>query len=786
MQDIPSEIRNSQALLDLHKTLATRSIPVVAITGAGLSTDAGIPAWSRLRTLLCESILDGINPESKDELQQAQLTVSRINKTATLWQSFSILRDTLGITEYRARIRAAFEPGDNSPIPKGYENLWHLPIRGMITLNLDSLAFRAFSKTHPGTELKHMVAADSAATARIIHSSKQFLFQPHGKHDVYSSWVFTESDLRSLFDQQAYRDLLWVIYSTCTILFVGISADDFAIGSPLTDLASRGFEGNEHYWITDRDDEAAKTWATAAGVRIVHYDSSKGHGVVSEILQWLAETAAPEVTAPPVLLRTPNTHGTIESPKELIGRDPEELRRILNNHASALIREPNGESLFEKFLDEYDAVIDRAWYVPTRRTEEVVLFGHTLNESTNSGAFGRVFPCQDPGGNILALKLLHREIKDNLPLLQSYRRGVQALQILTEKNLPGIVKFHQASEIPAFITMDWINGPNLAEAKSAHLLDEWEEILWVTSEVARIIKKAHSLPERVLHRDLRPANVMLENGWSDRDLWELYVLDFDLSTYRGAQEQSILAKNSALGYLAPEQTERNSRFSTRSTLVDSFGLGMTLYFLCGGEEPRAFLEGSTLFRQRVRGATLTPKDPGWKSLPRRIERLIFACTQEDQTLRPTMDQIFFEVDRLLHALRGEASDTDLICEEIANQTDTFSDRYTWNEESEYAEYVRADGLRARLQGQLSSEILRLTLDWTATGIEKYSGLRTIPDRLDRAKSTLTKNGWNIDTRSQKSGYFELSCTRSTAAQSLSELTQVASGIDRSIAHLKFQ
>src|SRR3989337_2606612 len=130
------------------------------------------------------------------------------------------------------------------------------------------------------------------------------------------------------------------------------------------------------------------------------------------------------------------------------------------------------------------------------------------------------------------------------------------MRCLSNRHVEGMVPYHAAFEIPAFVVMDLIVGPDLHKAVESRACEEWDTILKITVELAAVIRKAHLLPERVLHRDIRPSNVMLKDYYTDPDAWEVAVCDFDLSWHKDALEQSVL--QSASGYLAPEQLFRHS------------------------------------------------------------------------------------------------------------------------------------------------------------------------------------------------------------------------------------
>src|SRR5690606_28979831 len=107
-------------------------------------------------------------------------------------------------------------------------------------------------------------------------------------------------------------------------------------------------------------------------------------------------------------------------------------------------------------------------------------------------------------------------------------------------------------------------------------LTDWAAILEISYQLTAIIADAHALPERVLHRDIRPPNMIVTGYWEGEAL-ELCVLDFDLSWHRGSVEKSVIFGSQLSGYLAPEQIQRKPGVSTQHASVDSYGIGMTIF-----------------------------------------------------------------------------------------------------------------------------------------------------------------------------------------------------------------
>ena len=161
---------------------------------------------------------------------------------------------------------------------------------------------------------------------------------------------------------------------------------------------------------------------------------------------------------------------------------------------------------YRTFSLAYDQAIYRAWYTSRRRREHNHLLGHQLHQEVARGAFGKesIMP-SDSDGNSIAGKVLHEEMRQNEELFQAWpRRGVRSMKILSSHDVQGMVPYRKAFEIPAFVVMDWIDGPDLGVAVASRLVADWDLILRIGSDTANIVRKGHLLPERVLHRDIRP------------------------------------------------------------------------------------------------------------------------------------------------------------------------------------------------------------------------------------------------------------------------------------------
>lgn len=359
--------------------------------------------------------------------------------------------------------------------------------------------------------------------------------------------------------------------------------------------------------------------------------------------------------------------------------------------------------------------------------------------------------------------------------------GVRSMRILHERRVDGMVSYLDASEIPAFVVMEWVEGPNLGEAVTSRYIGGWSEILRIGSELAGILREAHFLPERVLHRDLRPSNIMLADYYTDPDDWKVVVLDFDLSWHRDAFERSVL-HTTAAGYLAPEQIRPMAGASTRHAAVDSFGLGMTLLYLCTKEDPLPDQHRHEGWRSLVQRSCESVGTVEWRSMPSRFGRLIIGATQDTQAARWDMSEIGREIDQLRAALASPDSveTVELLAEEVAARSASMTG-YEWDEDSVRAVHTVPTGLDLVLGARPTDDALVFECKWGNTGTaDRQSLARYVAPAVSTAADQLRRAGWTVE--SQESEWQTLRIVASLDAAAVTgRIDEHAGVLDRATA-----
>ncbi len=217
--------------------------------------------------------------------------------------------------------------------------------------------------------------------------------------------------------------------------------------------------------------------------------------------------------------------------------------------------------------------------------------GYEVQGRLGRGATGEVFAVVDAHGRRLALKRLLPHVGMVLRAQQRLQREAVVLRALQHR---GIVEICDVGDDPGaggvpFVVMERIDGGSLADAIAAARQqghgaeivglagegNRWQRVARCVAGLAAAIAAAHQVG--VLHRDLKPGNVLL------RDDGTPVVVDFGLAA--DANAATLTGTGDILGtphYMAPEQ----ARGEAATVQSDVYGLGAILYELLTLQPPR--------------------------------------------------------------------------------------------------------------------------------------------------------------------------------------------------------
>ena len=231
-----------------------------------------------------------------------------------------------------------------------------------------------------------------------------------------------------------------------------------------------------------------------------------------------------------------------------------------------------------------------------------------------SGGFGAVYLAQDTWiDKRVAIKVPHRQNLDFGELLREPR----LLASVSHPNIVSILTAEKEDNV-FFIVMEYVPGETLEHVIAAAGALDLHRSLDFTCQICNAMDHAHR--QGVIHRDLRPANVLV----TDHDM--LKVADFGTSRFLEIAAHGTTVIGSP-PYMAPEQFHGKAVFAS-----DIYSLGITMYQMLTGLLPYDAPAPADLGKL-MSGELVSPprlKNPG---IPKAISDIVMKALSPDVASR---------------------------------------------------------------------------------------------------------------------------------------------------------
>ena len=236
------------------------------------------------------------------------------------------------------------------------------------------------------------------------------------------------------------------------------------------------------------------------------------------------------------------------------------------------------------------------------------------------GGMGEVYRADDLTlGQAVALKFLPHGVAADAIWRE---RLFSEVRLARQVSHPNVCRVYDVGEVEGrhFLSMEYIDGEDLASLikRIGHL--PATKVIELAHQLCAGLAAAHQ--RGVLHRDLKPRNVMIDGRGQVR------ITDFGLAVAIDRPRDTFVSPGTPI-YMAPEQLAGKPA-SIRS---DVYALGLVLYELSTGHQP---FRATTVAALRIEKQEVVPAAPSelMRDVDPRLERAIMRCLERDPVARP--------------------------------------------------------------------------------------------------------------------------------------------------------
>jgi eukaryotic-like serine/threonine-protein kinase len=246
---------------------------------------------------------------------------------------------------------------------------------------------------------------------------------------------------------------------------------------------------------------------------------------------------------------------------------------------------------------------------------------YTVGELLGRGGMAEVYLATDRVlDRPVAFKILGGWLANDATFVERFRREALAAARISHPNLVAVFDAGSEGDLH-YIVMEYVAGETLADALRIGGRVQPDRATRIATDVADALGVAHAA--RMIHRDVKPANVMLTPEGRTKLM--------DLGIARSLDGESITRASSIIGtagYVSPEQA-RGDPVDHRS---DIYSLGCVLYEMLTGRQPFEAADPLAVAYKHVHEA-VTPPSAVEPSVPPVLEAVTMRAMEKDPAAR---------------------------------------------------------------------------------------------------------------------------------------------------------
>ncbi|GAB3145886.1 hypothetical protein GCM10027058_02850 [Microbacterium neimengense] len=279
-----------------------------------------------------------------------------------------------------------------------------------------------------------------------------------------------------------------------------------------------------------------------------------------------------------------------------------------------------------------------------------------LRSLLGSGGTAAVFAAEDTRtGEMIALKLLHPHLAEDPARWDAFFEEVHAARAVDHENIARVLDAGVADDGTAvvWIAMELAQGVTLTDHVQLNGPLDPSRAREIADRVLAALSAAHA--QSVVHRDVTPANILIDPDASDADVGKsVTLLDFGLADVPGrptvgtdallsGAEGAVEGVVASVAYASPEQL----RGAPVTEASDLYQVGAVLFFLLTGRAPYAG-DAAAIARAHLTAAPPLPSARR-RGVPRALDRVVATAMLKDPADR------YPDAERMRQALAAVAS-----------------------------------------------------------------------------------------------------------------------------------